>query len=152
MRKVPFLSVALIAFAMTVPAYASDKTDVMAAVKSFATASNKGDLETAMAACSSHTIIIDSGSAPYTWQGPNACSEYFKAFAANNKTLGVTNDVTTIGEPKTVYINGNYAYAMYPAKYSDMTNGKKTTQSASWTFTLEKSPKGWLITGWSWNE
>ena len=151
MRNSLLWAIALIAIT-TVPSQASDRADIIATVKAFADASQKGDVTAVISACSSHTIIIDSGAPPYTWQGPNACADYMNAFAINNKATGVTDDVTSIGKPKTVYITGNYAYAMYPATYTDKENGKPTKQAATWTFTLERSPKGWMITGWSWNE
>ncbi len=54
-------------------AAASEQTNVMAPVHQFIDGFNKGDVKTAVAACADQTSIIDEF-APYSWDGPGACS------------------------------------------------------------------------------
>lgn len=147
------LMLALIAATSAAPllatsATASDTTDVMAAVNQSKDAFNKGDSKAFLATCAPQAVVVDEF-APYVWSGATACSDWWSANAANDKKLGSTNGVLTISKPWHVTVDGDRAYVVVPAKYTDMQNGKKTVDSAVWTVTLQKT-SGWLVTGSAW--
>ena len=60
---------------MAGPAAASDKSDVMAAVRHYVAAFNKGDTQAANAACTTPAAIIDEFP-PHIWQGATACPDW----------------------------------------------------------------------------
>ena len=133
------------------PAFASDQTDVMAAVKKWTADYNKGDMKAFEAGCAPQAVIIDETS-PYVWQGASACSDWVAALDANNKKNGSTDGIVTYGKPLHIEVTGDHAYVVLPAKYTDKEKGKKVTQSATWAATMQKTALGWSITGSAWSE
>jgi len=145
--------VAAFAVALAViPAAASDRTDVVAAVNRFTEGMNKGDTKTALATCANPSSIVDEFP-PYGWQGATACTDWANDFDAYNKKSGITDPLVTLGKPRHVDLSGDRAYAVVPATYTYKQNGKKVTESGSLlTAALQKSPAGWIITGWAWSK
>jgi ketosteroid isomerase-like protein len=148
--KNALLALALAVFA-TAPAFASDKDDVMATVKSYNDNFNKGDLAAAVALCTAQVHIIDDF-APFTWQGGDTCTGWATALAAADKAEGISNEKVTLGKPWTVTVAGDRGYAVYPTRYTYKKKGKPVTEQGVWTFALEKSSKGWQIAGWAWSQ
>lgn len=130
-------------------AQASDKADVMAAVKKWAADYSRNDTKAVTAACSAQAVIIDDF-APYVWQGANACSDWLAADNANNKQIGSTEGKIALGAPTHVSVTGDHAYVVLPVKYSDIENGKKKAQPAMWTLTLQQAGEAWSIAGSAW--
>jgi len=144
----------LIALAMTffaaVPALASDKTDVMAAVNQFMDGFNKGDTKTALTACAAEAYIIDEFP-PYEWHGAGACSHWADAYDANAKKNAITDGVVTLGEPLHVDVTADRAYVVVPADYAYKEEGKPAKETgARFTVALQKGQAGWRITAWTW--
>jgi len=131
------------------PALASDKTDVMATVKAYVGALDKGDTAAGTALCARRAIIIDNF-APHVWQGAAACADWAASFATYSTAAGDTDAVVTTGKPKQLIITGDRGYAVYPAKYAYKEHGKPVMEQALWTFALQKLAAGWRITGWAW--
>ena len=145
--------VAAFAIALAViPAAASDRTDVVAAVNRFIDGMNKGDTKTALATCANPSSIVDEFP-PYEWQGATACTDWANDFDAYNKKNGITDPFVTLGKPRHVDLSGDRAYAVVPATYTYKQNGRKVTESGSLlTAALQKSTAGWVITGWAWSK
>lgn len=132
-------------------AFASPQADVLAPVHQFVDGFNKGDSQSALAACADRASIIDEFP-PYQWSGAGACSTWAQAYMADAKKNGITDAVVTLGKPKHVDIMGNYAYVVMPATYSFMQHGKGVKEpAATFTIALEKSAAGWKITSWTWS-
>jgi len=130
-------------------AYASDKADVVATIRQYNDAFNKGDTKAAGALCAPHTIIIDDF-APFAWQGATACKDWADALATLEKKDGISNDKVTRGKAWHVTVTGDRAYAVYPTRYSYRLNGKPVAENGVWTFAMEKAGSGWRIAGWAW--
>jgi hypothetical protein len=147
------ISIALVvaAFAAT-PALAAEKDDVMAPVKQFLDGFNKGDVNSALAACAEQTSIVDEFP-PHEWHGPGACAAWAKDFDADAKKNGVTDGKVTLGKPRHVDIAGDRAYVVVPASYAYKLKGKPAKETGSTlTIALQKGASGWLMTGWAWTK
>lgn len=66
---------------MASPVYASDETDLMAAVNRYDNGFNTGDSKVIVGMCSSRAVIIDEFP-PYVWQGTNACKNWLDELVA----------------------------------------------------------------------
>jgi ketosteroid isomerase-like protein len=145
--RAAILASALVLAAM--PALASDKTDVLATVKAYTGAFNKGDSAAVAAFCTPQAVIIDDF-APHVWQGPTACTDWAAGLAAVAKAAGDTDAVVSTAKPLQVIVTGDRAYAVFPAKYIFKEKGKPVTEPGIWTFTFQKLDAGWRISGWAW--
>jgi ketosteroid isomerase-like protein len=133
-----------------VRAAADDKADLLAVVKKFDTSFNSGDTKTAFALCSANAIIIDDFP-PHVWQGAATCQNCLNDLVAYDKKMDITGEKVTIGAPWRVAVAGDRGYVVVPATYTHKTHGKPVVESgAVWTMALQKTPAGWLITGWAW--
>src|SRR5712692_5915481 len=130
------------------PAKASEKTDVMAAVKQNIDSFNKGDKRAGIATCAAPASIIDDFS-PHVWQGATACSDWWNDIDAFNKKNGITDPNVALGKPRHTDVTGDRAYVVVPTTYTYKQNGKPVTESgAVWTLAfLQKVSAGWRITG-----
>jgi len=136
-------------FAAT-PAAASDRTDVIATVKQYVDYLNQGDAAKAAALCGPQSAIIDEFP-PHLWQGATACSDWWNALVAYDKSNGVTNEHVTPGTRWNVTVTGDAAYVVVPATYQYKRNGKPVTESgAVWTLVLQRLAGGWRVAGWAW--
>ena len=145
---------ALIALAvvalMQSTAAAQDQTAVMASVRQFVDAFNKGDTKGAAAMCAAQTSIIDEFP-PHEWHGPGGCAQWMKDFDIDAKKNGITDGVVTLKTPKHLDITGDRAYVVVPANYAYKLKGKaKKENGALFTLVLQKARAGWRITGWAW--
>jgi hypothetical protein len=99
--------------------------------------------------CASPAAIIDEF-APHAWIGPTACADWLKSFDADSKARGITDGVVTIGNPSTLKVEGDRAYAVYAAHYDFKLKGKPVRETGSWTFALQKVSGSWKIDAWTW--
>lgn len=142
----------LIALAIAVlgPGALTQQTDVMAAVRQFVDAFNKGDTKGALAACADQTSIIDEFP-PYEWHGSGGCGQWMNDYDADAKANGITDAVVTLATPRHVDITGDHAYVVVPATYRYKRKGKPVAEIGSMlTIALQKAGAGWRITAWSW--
>ena len=132
-------------------ATASEHDDVMKIVRQWVVSLNKGDVETAIAACASQTVIIDEFP-PHEWHGVGACSRWAKDLVVNNRRAGLTQGIVTLGSPWRVDVTADSAYVVDPADYIYKANGKPAAEvGAIFTVALRKDRSGWRITGWAWS-
>lgn len=117
--------------------------DVKAKVDKWIADFNKGDFESFISACASQTAIVD-GFPPYAWQ---TCAGWISDYQSNNAALQATHGRLEIGEPIYEEFNGNHAYLIYPATFSDTQQGKPIVYKGTWTITLETKGDGWVFTG-----
>lgn len=133
-------------------AFASDKTDVVAAVHRFFDNLDEKKLQTALAACDSPVSIVDEFP-PHEWHGPTACADWWKGFVAYNEKSGITDGVATLGTAWTVDVTGDRAYFVAPAVYTYQQHAKPVKEAhAVFTVALRRTDAGWRITGWTWSK
>lgn len=131
-------------------AAASDATDVVATVRQFADAFNKGDVKAVPAACADEALILDEFP-PYAWHGTGACAHWMSDYDADAKKNGITDGQVTLKTPRHVDIVADRAYVVVSANYAYKRQGKPVEEKDSaLTVVLQKSAAGWRITAWSW--
>src|SRR5450755_399773 len=82
--------------AATLPAAATDKTDVVATVRKFVDGFNKGDMKALTATCADQASIIDEFP-PYEWHGAGACAKWTDDYGADAKKNGITGGSVALG-------------------------------------------------------
>lgn len=133
-------------------AFASDQTEVMKPVQQFVEGFNKGDVQSALAACADQVFVIDEFP-PYQWSGVGACSTWANDYVADSKKNGITDGLVTMAKPRHVDVMGDRAYVVVPASYSWKQNGKPMKETgAMLTVALQKQAAGWRITAWTWTK
>src|SRR5215472_9142754 len=132
MRGSGWASAALIAMTLTATrvAAASDEADVMAVVRDYNAALNKGDEKAAAADCADNLSITDEF-APYSWQSAGALNGWFTDYAAWTKRNVVANDTVALASPWHVEVDGDHAYAVVPATFTYTKNGAKVVEAGS---------------------
>jgi ketosteroid isomerase-like protein len=136
--------------AATLPAAATDKTDVVATVRKFVESFNKGDMQALTATCADQASIIDEFP-PYEWHGAGACAKWTGDFGVDAKKNGITDGAVTLGTPLHVDVTADRAYVVAPANYKFKQNGKPVQETGSTlTIALQKSDDAWRMTGWAW--
>jgi len=129
---------------------ASPRSEVMAVVRQFVDAFNKGDVNAMSAVCANEGAIIDEFP-PHEWHGADACAKWAHDFDTDAKAHGIIDPVVTLGKPTHVDITGDHAYVVEPADYAYKANGKAVKEVGSIiTLTLHRQATGWRITGWAW--
>lgn len=127
------------------------KSAVMKPINQFVNGFNKGDMQSAMAACSEATAIIDEFP-PHTWSGDGACQKWVDDYDTDAKKNGITDGVVTLGKPSHFEMAADHAYVVIPSNYTYKQKGKRVAQIGSmFTFSLNKRAGAWVITGWSWS-
>jgi hypothetical protein len=145
----------VLALAVTVltagAAAASEQDDVMKVVRQWVESLNKGDPQTAIAACAEQTSIIDEFP-PHEWHGPGTCSKWVADLTAFNKSIGLTDGIVTLKKPRRVDVTADRAYVVVPTDFRYKENGKDGAElGALFTVALQKGQAGWRITGWAWS-
>lgn len=134
----------------TLPAAATDKTDVVATVNKFVDSFNKGDMKAMAATCAEQASIIDEFP-PYEWHGAGACAKWTAAYDADAKKNGITDGSVTIRTPRHVDVTADRAYVVVGANYKYKQNGKVVQETGSTlTIALQKTDGAWRMTGWAW--
>jgi ketosteroid isomerase-like protein len=122
---------------------------VMATIDRYANAFNRGDAQAEVAQCASPASILDDFP-PHAWQGPTACADWAKDFAATAAAGGSSDQHVTLQKPWHVTVDGNTAYVVYPTAYTYKLHGKPTKEMGIWTLALRKTTAGWRIVSWAW--
>jgi len=134
------------------PAAATDQADVMAPVYQFIDGFNKGNVKSAVAACTDQASIIDEFP-PYEWHGAGACAQWAVDFDADAKKNGITPGAVTLGRPRHVDVAGDRAYVVAPTAYAFRQKGKAVKETGSTLIVaLQKGSAGWRITAWTWSK
>jgi ketosteroid isomerase-like protein len=89
------------------PAYASDETDIVAAIAKMNDAMNKNDAKTAAATYTANATIIDEFP-PHYWSGANVFDSWNNDFAVVAKAQGDTDPVVTLAKPTHVSASGDH--------------------------------------------
>lgn len=149
MHKMCFVFAVLVLFVGSSAAL-GQRSAVMKPINQFVNGFNKGDMESAMAACSEATAIIDEFP-PHTWSGTGACQKWVDDYTADAEKNGIKDGIVNLGKPSHFEMTADYAYVVIPSNYIYKQKGKRVAQIGSmFTFSLNKGSNGWVITGWSW--
>jgi SnoaL-like domain len=129
----------------------SPDPQLTAPITKFVDAFNKGDMAGAAAthAAGADLVIIDEVS-PYLWRGAKAVEAWAADLEADAKKKGITDQKVTISAATRVESTATAAYVVVPAVYTFKEKGVAMSESAHFTFTLQKGASGWLIHGWTW--
>ena len=129
----------------------SPDPQITAPITKFVDAFNKGDMAAAAAthAAGADLVIIDEVS-PYLWRGAKALQTWAGDLEADAKTKGITEQKVTISAATRVESTATAAYVVVPAVYTFKEKGVAMSESAQFTFSLQKGASGWLIHGWTW--
>ena len=128
---------------------ASPSSDAIAALKVAIQAINKGDMNAFVASCDSPAFIIDTFD-PYNFSGATACTDWWNARVAYNKSAKLSDATAGIGAPWHVFVTGDNAYIDGPFDYHYNQKGATVRETGSAiTVTLKKEAKGWMITSWA---
>ena len=131
-------------------AAASPRGQVMAVVRKFIDAFNKGDVNAALAMCANDAAVIDEFP-PHEWHGPGACAQGAHDFHADAKQNGITDPVVTLHTPSHVDVTEDHAYVVAPVDYAFKAKGKPVKEAGSiMTLALHREATGWRITAWAW--
>jgi len=124
---------------------------IMAPITKFMDAFNKGDVAGAAAThlADADLAIIDEVP-PYQWRGVQAFQTWAADLERDDKKNGITDESVRIGPATRVETDGAAAYVVVPATYTIKQQGVAMRESAQMTFSLNKTPSGWLIHGWTW--
>ena len=127
--------------AATLPAAATDKSDVVTTVRKFVDSFNKGDMKALTATCAEEASIIDEFP-PYEWHGTGACAKWTDDYDADAKKNGITDGGVILGAPRHVDVTADRAYVVVPANYKFKQNGKAVQETGSTlTIALQKSER-----------
>ena len=124
-------------------AIATQESAAEAVVTAWVAEFNRGDLKAFASRCTPRAAVLD-GFPPYAWTG---CADWMSAYATNSRAIKLTDGHLSIGAPVSAFAEGNSAYLVYPATFSDKEGGKPVIYTGTWTITLQKTRDRWTITG-----
>lgn len=151
----PLLKIILAGLAVTLllsrPAAATEQEEVMKTVHQWVDSLNKGDTQSAIAACAGQTSIVDEFP-PHEWHGAGTCAKWVTELEAYNRKLGLTDSMVTLGKPRRIDVTADRAYVVAPTDFHFKEHGKDGAElGALFTVALQKGQAGWRITGWAWS-
>jgi hypothetical protein len=147
-RPIGAIFLALAGVLVTCVASANDTSEILGLIAKWNDLSNRGDEQGMAATCTEATVVDDLP--PYEWHGTGACENWQKSADEFVKKESMTDIVGGIGKPMHIMISGEQAYVVMPATFAYTQEGKKFTEFAVATFTLQKKESTWLITSWVW--
>jgi ketosteroid isomerase-like protein len=142
------IAIALV-MSTTAPVAASGRTDVMEVVHRWTDAFGGGSFNTDIAPCSEDAVVIDDLQ-PHVWQGPGACSKWFKTFEAWASKSAVTHAAISLGAIRHLDLDAGFAYLVAPVTLSYIKAGKPVNFPGTLTLTLRKGKSGWRVSGVAW--
>lgn len=143
--------IAAIALAVFVfgEASATDKTDAMAVARKWADSITKVDGDGGSSYCADVALVLDDF-APHVWQGPGACTNWYRDYEAFVAKWQVTAASVALGKFRHVDIESGHAYLVVPVTLTYKKVGKPKMEKGIVTMSLKKGDSGWQITGWAW--
>jgi hypothetical protein len=130
-------------------ALASDEADVTLIAHEWADTFGNGGFSKSNSPCTEDAVVIDD-LPPHVWQGPGACSKWYKAFLAWAARADVTHATITLGATSHLEINSGYTYLVAPVSLSFLKGSKPGKDLGIVTMSLRKADTGWRISGLSW--
>ena len=122
---------------------------VLAAIRAFVDAVNRGDQPAALARLA-HDVTIIEDLPPYRWHGPEAGAEWMLAMWHNGQRTGLTQVEMALGADLRVEVDRDHAYVVLPGFLSLSGNGQSVSADGRLTFALRKDGQDWLIAAFAW--
>lgn len=147
-----FVMVAAAILVLSTPAAAQPRSrtaDPMATINSFMSAFNGGDPGGIEAAHSADLTIIDEVP-PFIWRGRAALAHWLASLSAEDARRGVSGGAVTLGAVRRRLVSGDRAYIVLDVVYRFRLQGAPTIEPAVMSFALQRGPRGWKISGWTW--
>ena len=88
--------------------------------------------------------------APYHWSGPAGAKSWGAAFGGFLQKSGMSEPAMKLGAPTRVELEGTHAYAVVPGLFTFKQNGKAMHENGAFTYTLDRTAKGWKIAAFAW--
>jgi len=140
------ISTAAVALLAATPILAADNGEVLAPIKAFVAAIDKGDMAAAAATHIAAPSIVDEFPAHH-WTTFAGWGADFGKFAAANGDTDARLDIVKVGR---VLIEGDHAYAVVKTNFSFKRKGKPIVEHGTITYALDKTAEGWRIAAWTW--
>ncbi len=128
---------------------AVNNRDIRTTAESYARATMAPDPTKSAAFCEAESTVVDEF-APHIWRGAG-CASWAKSFVAMSRQQGISACTAAVGAKGKVSVEGDVAYAVYPATVSCMRQGKPFADHGLWTFVMHKGAAGWKIASWTWS-
>lgn len=138
---------AIALFVVATPALASDKTDIVAAVRKAIAYANAGDGEKFAGMMAPGGIVIDEF-APFRWEG--GMPSWAASYTAYNTQNEVTAPHTTLLKFGRVLVDGDRAYVEVKVAYSYKEHGKPRKELGADVFVLTRTDAGWRVLSFAW--
>ncbi len=148
MRNLFLAGVASLCLVSSAAAASSD--DVVAPVRQFIDAFNKGDTASAYATYAKGEITIVDEFAPHRWTGPHAAQDWAAAYDKHAQATGVSDGQVKYGEPTRIELDGEFAYVILPTEYLYKERGKSMDEKGQITAVLHREDRAWKIRAWTW--
>ena len=131
-----------------------DTTSLLAPLKAFATAYNRGDRDFPANAYTDDAPTIDDFP-PYSWKGPNAARVWYQATIGGNTTATYKafrdeHQVLELERPYTVRQQGDHAFVVLKTALHFQARGSKYLQHYDWTVSEIRTSAGWRINAQGW--
>jgi ketosteroid isomerase-like protein len=127
------------------PAFASDRDEVLAPIKAFVAAINKGDMNAAAITHVDGASIIDEFP-PHHW---TSLSAWAADYAKDSQVESATDGRLIMHKVHRVKIEGDAAYVVAPTDYAYKAKGKPMIEHGTITYALTHAAGGWKIAAWS---
>lgn len=148
MRAV-ILGAAIAAAASPALSAANSNGDIRAVVEAYGRATMMADPTKSASFCEAQSTVVDEF-APHLWRGAG-CAAWARDFMAMSHKEHIGACKLTVGAKEKVMVEGQVAYAVYPATVSCTRQGKPFADQGVWTFVMHKGGTGWKIASWSWS-
>ena len=140
---------AAIAVAASPALGAVNNRDIRATAEGYARATMLADPTPSAGFCEAESTVVDEF-APHLWRGAG-CANWARDFVAMARQQGIGACKAAVGAKGKVTVEGDVAYAVYPATVSCTRHGKPFTDHGLWTFVMHKGRPGWKIASWTWS-
>lgn len=131
--------------------YAASGEDLVAPLRQFIDAFNKGDSASAYATYAKGEITIVDEFAPHRWSGPHAAQDWAAAYDKHAQATGVSDGQVKYGAPTRIEREGEFAYVILPTEYLYKERGKAMDEKGQITAVLHKEDGAWKIRAWTWS-
>ncbi len=131
--------------------YAASGEDLVAPLRQFIDAFNKGDSASAYATYAKGEITIVDEFAPHRWTGPHAAQDWAAAYDKHAQATGVSDGQVKYGAPTRIEREGEFAYVILPTEYLYKERGKAMDEKGQITAVLHKEDGAWKIRAWTWS-
>lgn len=149
-RLLGFIALSAFFAGLSVPAGAATvPAAVMAPISAVIKNANANDVSKLNSNYTADAVVIDEF-APYTWNGSDAGSRWWRGQMQFSKRLSISNMQAAMQPVKHFSVTGDRAYVVVPLIISYGYKGKQQKETGTLTLTLRRSGNAWKIATQSW--